>query len=141
MTPVDVLDLAQDATMTCGSSTFAYKDIYKAVQWGEILEQENLGRGKKSTEYPTGRFPHSYESTEYTFNGHCPADGNRQTYPLIFDGPYNGGSNNNKWGDHRVVYYSKGEEAADGNPITYFCGGLTHEGAAETGQFVQCTVN
>lgn len=141
MTPVDVRDLAQDATMTCGSTTFGYKDIYQAIQWGEILEEENLGRGKKSEAFPQGRFPHSYEDTQYTFNGNCPADSNRQEYPLVKDGPYNGGiSGNNKWGDHRVIYYFKGEEAPDGNPIGYFCGGLTHEGA-ETGKFLQCNVN
>ncbi|CZT20694.1 uncharacterized protein RCC_06552 [Ramularia collo-cygni] len=142
MTPVDVLDLDQDVKMTCGSTEFSYKDIYQAVQWGEILEQENLGRGKKSKEFPTGRFPHSYTATEFTFNDNCPADDNRQEYPLIKDGPYNGGiSNNVQWGDHRVIYYSKGEVAADGNPIVYFCGGLTHEDADDDGEFVQCTVD
>ncbi|CAK1359354.1 uncharacterized protein RHO25_002750 [Cercospora beticola] len=48
MTPVDVQDLAHRATMTCGRDTFSYKDIYAAIQWGTILEKENLGRGKKS---------------------------------------------------------------------------------------------
>lgn len=140
MTPVDVYDLAHDATMTCGSDTFSYDDIYAAVQWSTILEMENLGRGKSSNQFPNGRFPHDYTDTTFFFNGHCPADSNRQEYPLIFNGPYNGGKKNNKWGNHRVVHYSKGEEAADGNPIVYFCGGITHEGA-ETGKFVQCTVN
>ncbi|USW54067.1 Putative ribonuclease/ribotoxin [Septoria linicola] len=142
MTPIDVKDLAQDATMTCGGTTFTYDDIYKAVQWGTILEKENLGRGKKSKEFPTGRFPHSYDSTQFSFSGNCPANGNRQEYPLIKDGPYNGGiSNNVQWGDHRVVYYDNGEEAADANPIVYFCGGITHEGAPSKADFVQCTVN
>lgn len=142
MSPIDVKDLAQRATMTCGSDTFSYKDIYAAVQWGTILEKENLGRGKKSKKYPKGRFPHEYEDTDFTFNDNCPADNNRQTFPLIFDGPYNGGiSTNDRYGPHRVVYYDKGEEAADANPIVYFCGGLTHEGAANDGEFLQCTVN
>lgn len=140
MTPVDVRDLASDATMTCGSETFSQHDIYLAVQWSTILEMENKGRGKNSKEFPNGRFPHDYTAETFTFNGNCPADSNRQEYPLIFDGPYNGGPRNNKWGDHRVVHYSKDEGAPDGNPIVYFCGGITHQGA-EQGKFQQCTVN
>lgn len=143
MTPVDVRDLASDATMTCGGTTFGYKDIYKAVQWAIILEAENLGRGKKSNDvrFKNGRFPHSYDDTTYSFNGNCPADENREEYPLIKDGPYNGGLRNTQYGDHRVIYYSNGGEAPDGNPIAYFCGGITHEGATEEGKFLQCTVN
>lgn len=142
MTPVDVQDLAHRATMTCGRDTFSYKDIHAAIQWGTILEKENLGRGKKSKDYPNGRFPHDYIDGDFTFNDNCPSDDyNRQEFPLIFDGPYNGGiSNNVQYGLHRVVYYDKGEEAVDGNPIVYFCGGVTHEGA-EKGKFLQCTVN
>jgi hypothetical protein len=101
---------------------------------------ENKGRGKNSKEFPNGRFPRDYTAGTFTFNSNCPADSNRQEYPLIFDGSYNGGPRNNKWGDHRVVHYSKGEEAPDGNPIVYFCGGITHQGA-EQGKFQQCTVN
>lgn len=139
-TPVDVKDLAPNATMTCGSDTFSWHDIYLAVQWSTILEMENKGRGKSSGEFPNGRFPHDYTAETFTFNGNCPADSNRQEYPLIFDGPYNGGPRNGKWGQHRVIHYSKGEEAPDGNPIVYFCGGITHVGA-EPGKFTQCTVN
>ncbi|SMR52719.1 unnamed protein product [Zymoseptoria tritici ST99CH_1E4] len=142
MTPVNVKDLAKDATMTCGSTTFSWKDILQTISWGEILERENLGRGAKSDLWPTGRFPHSNDEARHVFNGNCPADGNRMTYPLIKDGPYNGGPRNKKWGDHRVVWYSKGEEAADANPIVYFCGGLTHEDApGGTGDLKMCTVN
>lgn len=143
MVPVTVEDLASDATMTCGSTTFSYDDIYKAVQWGDLLQDAGLGRGKKSKQYPNGRFPHTYDSTQYTFNGDCPADANRQEYPLIADGPYNGGiSNNVQWGNHRVVYYREpGQIGTDGHDLVYFCGGVTHEGAPTSSDFLQCTVN
>lgn len=141
MTPVTVNDLASGASMDCGSVTFNYDDIYKATQWGTLLQETNKARGAKSKQYPNGRFPHSYDSTDFTFNGDCPADENRQEYPLITDGPYNGGLSNKNWGSHRVVYYREpGEIAPDGNPIVYFCGGITHEGAAAQNLFVQCTV-
>lgn len=142
MTPVDVRDLGPDATMTCGSSTFNRKDIYLAVQWGTILEAENLGRGRKDPMHPNGRFPHDYTETTFSFNNHCPADPNRLEYPLVKNGPYNGAiGSNTSWGKHRVIFYGKGEEAPDGNPIVYFCGGVTHEGAPAKNKFVQCTVH
>lgn len=142
MVPVTVNDLAEGATMTCGSTTFTQTDIYKAVSWGDILQDNNLARGRKSTQFPNGRFPHSYTNTQYTFNGDCPADDNRQEYPLIVAGPYNGSpQSNTNWGQHRVIYYREpGEIGSDGHDLVYFCGGVTHEGAAQ-GAFLQCTVN
>lgn len=142
MTPIDLLDITSETTMTCGSMTFNYDDIYKAIQWSDILEQENMGRGQKSKKFPKGRFPHDFDDDDFSFSDHCPPDNNRQEYPLIADGPYNGGiSGNKEWGNHRVIHYNKGEVAADGNPINYFCGGVTHEGAETSADFVLCTVN
>lgn len=63
---------------------------------------------------------------------------NRQEFPVVHDGPYNGGPNNINTGDERVVYYwDKTNIAPDGNPIVYYCGLITHTGAA-TGGFLKC---
>jgi len=140
--PVTVRDLAQDSNAKCGASTYNHDDLYKAVQWGILLQNDGVFRGKKSKEYPKGRFPHSYTATEFTFNNDCPSDDNRQEYPLVSNGPYNGGiSNNKKWGNDRVVYYHEPGEVdeVEGHPVGYFCGAITHSGASSSADFVQCT--
>lgn len=144
LTPVDILDLANDATMTCADTTFTHTDIFDTVKWGTLLLEKGVYRGKKSGKYPLGRYPHAYDDEIFTSNGHCPADNNRQEYPLLAGDVYNGGiSNNIQWGKHRVVFYVKRDDdaAPGGNPVVYFCGGLTHVGAASDGEFLQCTVN
>lgn len=52
--------------------------------------------------------------------------------------PYDGGKNNVKQGDERVVfYYEDGEISYEGNPRVYFCGIMTHKGAP-SGGFLLC---
>lgn len=112
---------------------------------GTLLLESGVYRGKKSGEFPLGRFPHAYPDEIFTFNGHCPADNNRQEYPIMSGDVYNGGiSNNDKYGPHRAIFYIKrdGDSTPGGNPTVYFCGGLTHEGMPKgSGKFQQCTVN
>ena len=137
--PVDVKNLDHDISKKCGSTNFDYHEIYKAVQWGILLQNADVRRGQKSNEFPKGRFPHSYTDTQFDFGSDCPSDDNRQEFPLVTNGPYNGGLNNKKWGDHRVVYYYEPGEIneVNSNPVGYFCGTITHAGA-ETGKFIEC---
>ncbi|OAQ64637.2 ribonuclease domain-containing protein [Pochonia chlamydosporia 170] len=136
--PTSVVDLPHDISKKCGTTTYTYNDIYDAASWGMKLQEKGIARGKKSKEYPNGRFPHSYTDTKFDFGKNCPADDNRHEYPLVTKGPYNGGLNNNKWGNDRVVYYHEpGEIGNDGHPLGYYCGTITHSGAP-TGQFVEC---
>lgn len=105
LTPVNILDLADGATMTCGSTTLQYKDIFDSVKWATLLKMKGVGRGKKSSWYPNGRFPHDFPDKSFTFNDHCSADEYRLEYPVLLGDVYNGGiSTNDKWGDHRVVF-------------------------------------
>ena len=100
---------------------------------------------EKSSEYPNGRFPHAFESNpgqKLAFPSYCPADDDaRAEYPLVLNGPYNGGINNNvKWGPDRVVYmHESGEVDNDGHPLADFCGIMTHTGADPANAFVLCT--
>lgn len=51
---------------------------------------------------------------------------------------YDGGKNNVKQGDERVVYYWKdGDIDYQGNPNVVYCGIMTHQGAAKGG-FLLC---
>lgn len=131
-----------------GSNQYSAKDIYLAAQWGVLLADSTppQSRGKKSKEYPNGRFPHAFTANNngnsLNFLPGCPdGDDDRQEYPLVANGPYNGGiSNNNKWGNDRVVYmFEEGEEDDDGHPKGTFCGVMTHSGASDSTSFVLCT--
>lgn len=135
-------------SFTCGSNQYSAQDIYLAAQYGVLLADSDPPqfRGKKSTEYPNGRFPHAFTSNSngqsLPFLPGCPdGDDDRDEYPLIANGPYNGGiSNNNKWGKDRVVYvYEAGETDDDGHPMATFCGVMTHTGASDSSSFVLCT--
>jgi hypothetical protein len=75
-------------------------------------------------------YPHKFWSNDskgntLVFPDECPEDRenkgeNRQSFPLVNNGPYNGGKNNDKYGDQRVIYYWTGETTYDGNPIVFF---------------------
>ena len=58
-------------------------------------------------------------------------------FPLITPPPYDGGKNNVKQGDERVVYYyTPGDRTSDGNPNVEYCGIMTHVGATPGGFFL-----
>lgn len=136
--PVSVIDLPQGTTSTCGDNTYNYDDIYNAISWGIKLSEKGIGRGKKSGTYPVGRFPHFVIDTGFDYGDNCPEDKNRMEYPIVFDGPYNGGLRNDKYGPDRAVYYHEpGEVGNNGDPIGYYCGLITHTGAPQ-GMFNQC---
>jgi hypothetical protein len=90
------------------------------------------------------QYPHSFpnddsKGVKLTFPKDCPAnDDSRYEFPLMNGSPYDGGKNNVKQGDERVVfYYEDGEISYDGNPQVYYCGIMTHKGAAPGG-FLLC---
>lgn len=88
------------------------------------------------------KYPHSFQNDDskgnkLSFPDYCPADTNRMEYPLL-DPPYNGGKNNVKTGQERVVYYYvPNDDAADGHPNVNYCGVMTHTGAP-SGGFLLC---
>lgn len=138
--PVSVMDLEQEVSSTCGSNTYTYDQIYDAISWAIKLGEKGIARGKKSKQYPNGRFPHFITSPELSWGDNCPNDENRMEYPIVFDGPYNGGLRNGQWGEDRVVYYHEpGEVGSNGDPIGYYCGLITHTGADPKSSFLQCT--
>lgn len=69
----------------------------------------------------------------------CPKnDDARKEYPLKVGDRYDRGQNNRNQGDERVVYYhEEGEISYGGSPQVYFCGIITHIGAA-AGGFLMC---
>lgn len=146
MVPV-TFDQLPTTTFTCGSTQYSAHDIYLAAQYGVLLAESDppQGRGKKSNQYPNGRFPHAFQMNKngqsLNFLPGCPDnDDARAEYPLVANGPYNGGLNNNKWGNDRVVYvHEPGEVDEDGHDKGTFCGVMTHTGASESGAFVLCT--
>ena len=72
------------------------------------------------------------------FPPECPIhDPNRYEYPIKKGGVYDGGKNNVKQGDERVVFYDTQKTNVRGNPQIYFCGIMTHKGAP-TGGFKLC---
>lgn len=143
--PVNIKDLADDATMTCNHDTFSHDDILNSVQWGALLETSGVHRGKKSRAHPDGLYPSPYTLTKFTFNGNCPADDNRLEFPLVADGPWNAPDSYEEEdyaGKFRVIFYVSSEElAADGNPTVYFCGGIVHQAATGRDKWGQCVVN
>ncbi|KAF4908444.1 hypothetical protein CGCVW01_v012252 [Colletotrichum viniferum] len=57
------------------------------------------------------------QGVKLNFPKGCPADDSRYEFPLMNGSPYDGGKNNVKQGDERVVfYYEDGEISYDGNP-------------------------
>lgn len=89
------------------------------------------------------KYPHSFENDDskgnkLKFPNDCPADTNRQEFPLVSPPPYDGGKNNVKQGDERVVYYwTPGDIDYTDNPNVKYCGIMTHVGAP-TGGFILC---
>jgi hypothetical protein len=89
------------------------------------------------------KYPHPFDKDDskgvkLTFPKECPADDSRYEYPLMNGSPYDGGKNNVKQGEERVVfYYEDGEISYDGNPQVYYCGIMTHTGA-QPGGFLLC---
>jgi hypothetical protein len=149
-----------DTKYKCGKNDNEYtgKEIYLAVQRGVNLQKIKETRGSKFNHHlvtrtntfadssPTEpKYPHSYPFNEskrvkLEFLAECPPrmGDKHQEFPIIHDGPYDGGPNNEKYGDERVVYYwDQANVAYDGNPIVYYCGMITHEGAAPGG-FLKC---
>ncbi|KAI1667874.1 guanyl-specific ribonuclease f1 [Pyrenophora tritici-repentis] len=121
----------------CGDNTYTYHEIYLAAQRGTNLHLVGETRGKHS-------YPHSFtnddsKGNKLTFPKDCPAnDDSRYEFPLKNGSPYDGGKNNVKQGDERVVfYYEDGEISYDGNPQVYYCGIMTHKGAP-SGGFLLC---
>ncbi|SMY18868.1 unnamed protein product [Zymoseptoria tritici ST99CH_1A5] len=141
---VSVVKLDRRATMQCGDVTFTHDEIFEAIVWGVSLQEAKppQGRGRKDKVHPVGRFPHPNPDPFLTFNAECPIeDLNRLEYPLFKGKVYNKNLKHKKYGPYRVVYYREpGVVDEDKNPLVYFCGGLTHDGAEEKGRFLQCTV-
>lgn len=108
-----------------------------------IRRRANQSPPEKSNQYPNGRFPHSFEingAGPLAFPSHCPdKDSDRKEYPLVANGPYNGGLSNTNWGQARVVYmHEAGEVDFRGHDVATFCGVMTHDGAPQ-GSFVLCS--
>lgn len=139
----------QRSNKATGDKQYSAHDIYLAAQYGVLLAESDPPqfRGKKSKEYPNGRFPHAFTANSngqsLNFLPGCPdGDDSRHEYPLVANGPYNGGiSNNNKWGNERVVYmHEPGEvDEVENHYKGTFCGVMTHSGASDSSSFVLCT--
>jgi len=89
------------------------------------------------------KYPHAINNDDskghkLVFLPNCPADMNRMEYPLKKGKTYNGGKNNKKQGDERVVYYYDQSGNNAKNPTVTYCGIITHKGAAAKGGFVNC---
>ncbi|KAH8658168.1 hypothetical protein BX600DRAFT_439339 [Xylariales sp. PMI_506] len=127
---------ATAASFVCGTHTYSGQDIYIAAQRGVALQEIKDTRGRN-------KYPHAFDKNDskgntLTFPAECPADKNRQEFPLMNGSPYDGGKNNVKQGDERVVYYyEEGEIDDNGNAKAYYCGIMTHVGAP-TGGFIMC---
>ncbi|GJN71073.1 ribonuclease domain-containing protein [Purpureocillium lilacinum] len=137
--PIDWDGPNQSASIKCGKNTYDGHDVYLAAQHGV-----NLGLLSPPETRGEKKFPHAFDhddskGVKLHFPKHCPEnDKNRQEYPLVKNGPYNGGKNNKKYGDERVVFYYDGKaQGVDGHPLVYYCGLMTHDGAAKGG-FIQC---
>ncbi|UNI25019.1 hypothetical protein JDV02_010727 [Purpureocillium takamizusanense] len=137
--PIDWDGPNQSASIKCGKNTYDGHDVYLAAQHGV-----NLGLLSPPETRGEKKFPHAFDhddskGVKLHFPKHCPEnDKHRQEYPLVKNGPYNGGKNNKKYGDERVVFYYDGKaQGVDGHPLVYYCGLMTHEGAAKGG-FIQC---
>lgn len=89
------------------------------------------------------KYPHSFDHDDskghkLQFPAYCLEDKDRMEFPLVLKGPYDGGRNNAKQGDERVVYfYEDGEVDNNGHAKATYCGIMTHVGAP-TGGFRMC---
>ena len=108
------------------------------------MKADCQARGKADRKYPKGRFPHAFtfnpnKAPPLDFPADCPGGDNDQaSYPLVHNGPFNGGPTNNRFGKDRVVYvYEEGQVHGDGHDLAAFCGLMTHTGAPK-GAFVLC---
>ncbi|KAL8650761.1 MAG: hypothetical protein Q9210_003633 [Variospora velana] len=102
----------------------------------------NLLTPKTATE---AKYPHKFDHNDskgnkLAFPDYCPEeDENRQEFPLVSPPPYDGGKNNAKPGDERVVYYwTPGDIDYSDNPNVRYCGIMTHEGV-QKGGFRMCS--
>lgn len=90
------------------------------------------------------KYPHSFDHDDskghkLNFPSYCPEDKDRMEFPLVKQGPYDGGKSNTKQGDERVVYfYEDGEVDNNGHAKATYCGIMTHVGAPKGG-FLMCT--
>jgi len=100
----------QSASIKCGKNTYDGHDVYLAAQHGV-----NLGLLSPPETRGEKKFPHAFDhddskGVKLHFPKHCPEnDKNRQEYPLV----------------------------KNGHPLVYYCGLMTHDGAAKGG-FIQC---
>ncbi|KAK7936172.1 hypothetical protein PG985_001667 [Apiospora marii] len=109
----------------CGGKTYTGHDIYISAQRGVALQEIGETRGID-------------KGHQLNFPSYCPEDTDRMEFPLFHNGPYDGGKNNQKQGDERVVYfYEPGEVDNNGHAKATYCGIMTHVGAA-SGGFVLC---
>lgn len=124
-----------DGTHHCGNNDYDAHDICLSAQRGIQLKIAGKTRGKNS-------YPHSFENDDskgnkLSFPSWCPADTSRYEFPLM-NPVYDGGKNNVKQGDERVVYYwVPGDIDYEGNPNVQYCGIMTHVGAP-SGGFLLC---
>lgn len=147
-------------TLTSGKHSYTGHEIYVSVQRGVNLQRSGETRG--SNQFPSitsllpgnlltlktateNSYPHKFDhddskGNKLTFPDYCPEnDENRQEFPLVSPPPYDGGKNNVKQGDERVVYYWKpGDIDYSDNPNVLYCGIMTHDGAP-TGGFKMCS--
>ncbi|CAG8286934.1 unnamed protein product [Penicillium salamii] len=137
--PIDWDGPGSNRPIKCGKNTYDGHDIYLAAQ-----HAVNLGRLSPPETRGANKYPHAFDNNDskgvtLRFPAHCPQhDKNRKEYPLVKKGPYDGGKNNKKQGDERVVFYYDGKaKGVGGHPLVYYCGLMTHQGAAKGG-FKQC---
>lgn len=116
----------------CGTATYTGHTIYISAQRGVNLKLVGETRGRY-------QYPHKFGNKEsLALPSHCPADDNLQEFPLMAP-VYDGGKNNVKQGDERVLYYwVPGDIDFQGNPNAKYCGIMTHVGAPTTGGFLLC---
>ncbi|KDN71933.1 putative guanyl-specific ribonuclease F1 [Colletotrichum sublineola] len=135
--PIDLFNRPDSSkSFKCGDKTYTGHEIYLAAQRGTNLYLAGETRGRNQYPHP---FPNDdSKGNTLKFPKECPADDSRYEFPLMNGSPYDGGKNNVKQGDERVVYYYEdGETSADGNPQVYYCGIMTHKGAP-SGGFLMC---
>ncbi|KAI1077654.1 hypothetical protein F5B20DRAFT_592692 [Whalleya microplaca] len=119
--------------LQCGDNEYSGRDIYLAAQYGINLALVGETRGRN-------KYPHTFDhdsskGNTLKFPKECPEnDDARKEYPLQVNGRYDGGKNNVKQGDERVVYFHKDDETdIEGHALVYYCGIMTHVGAPAGG--------
>ncbi|KAJ0341581.1 hypothetical protein KNSL1_011064 [Colletotrichum chrysophilum] len=131
MAPIPLARSSAETRLTAGMKfTLLRNEAPTSTSWAKLAAVRN-------------QYPHPFpnddsKGVKLNFPKDCPADDSRYEFPLMNGSPYDGGKNNVKQGDERVVfYYEDGEISYDGNPQVYYCGIMTHKGAA-TGGFLMC---